>query len=151
MATPASNRSRNRTVTRGVLRVLAAAGLAVDAAVHARLAGQYDSVSASVSQGDLFRVEAAAASLAVLLVLFWRHRIGDAFAWAVVAGGLAALLLYRYVDVGALGPLPNMYEPIWFTDKTTSAVAQGVAIVALTALLSVRSGPSGRRRSVAGE
>ncbi|MDH6577856.1 hypothetical protein [Kitasatospora sp. MAP5-34] len=146
MTTPGTNgrRYRRRAVVRGVLRVLAAAGLAVDAAVHARLAGQYDAVTASVSEGDLFRVEAAAASLAVLLVLLWRHRIGDAFAWLVAAGGLAALLLYRYVDVGAHGPLPDMYEPVWSTDKLTAVWAQAVAVLALTALLASRR--TGRER-----
>ncbi|WP_208615588.1 hypothetical protein [Streptomyces rubellomurinus] len=115
--------------------MVAAAGLAVDVAVHARLADQYDAVKATVSEGTLFRAEAAAASLAVLLVLLWRHRIGDAFAWLVAIAGLAALLLYRYVDVGAHGPLPNMYEPIWSTDKTTAAWAQTAAAGALTPLL----------------
>ncbi|AUY47651.1 hypothetical protein [Streptomyces sp. CB01881] len=135
MASPDPGPVRHGRALDVVLRLLAAAGLAVDAAVHARLAGQYDAVTATISQGTLFRVEAAAASLAVLLVLLWRHRIGDAFAWLTAAAGLAAILLYRYVDVGALGPLPNMYEPIWSHDKTTSAWAQAVAVAALTVLL----------------
>ncbi|MCX4750421.1 hypothetical protein OG455_33765 [Kitasatospora sp. NBC_01287] len=122
-------------LVRGALRLLAAAGLAVDAAIHLHLADRYDPVSASISQGTLFRAEGAAAGLAVLLVLFWRHRIGDAFAWLVAVAGLAALLLYRYVDVGAHGPLPNMYEPIWYADKTRVVWAQAIAAVALTPLL----------------
>ncbi|MFD9128418.1 hypothetical protein [Kitasatospora sp. NPDC059571] len=130
------NRSTARLV-RGALRVLAAAGLAVDAAVHANLAEQYDGVSASVSQGDLFRVEAAAASLAVLLVLLWRRRLGDLFALATALAGLAAILLYRYVDVGAIGPLPNMYEPLWFSDKLLAFWAQAVAAAALVPLVLV--------------
>ncbi|MFD5466546.1 hypothetical protein ACFWIQ_27505 [Kitasatospora sp. NPDC127059] len=121
-----------------VLRLVAAAGLAVDAAVHTRLAERYDAVGDTLSQGTLFRAEAAAASLAVLLVLLLRRRGGDLFAWLVAASGLGALLLYRYVDVGALGPLPDMYEPLWFADKTLAAWAEGVALVALTVLLSVR-------------
>ncbi|MFE5587015.1 hypothetical protein [Kitasatospora sp. NPDC056531] len=129
-----------RRLTHLVLRLLAAAGLAVDAAVHARLADQYDAVGDSITQGTLFRAEAAAASLAVVLLILWRHRSGDLFAWAVAASGLGALLLYHYVDVGALGPLPNMYEPFWFGDKTLAARAEGTAVVALTVLL------LGRRR-----
>ncbi|MFI6849322.1 hypothetical protein OG535_37285 [Kitasatospora sp. NBC_00085] len=143
MAGPAPGTVRRGRAVDAVLRLLAAAGLAVDAAVHARLAGQYDAVTADISQGTLFRAEAAAASLAVVLVLLWRHRVGDAFAWLTAAAGLAAILLYRYVDVGAHGPLPNMYEPIWSTDKTTAAWAQAVAVAALTVLL-LR--PRGRRR-----
>ncbi|MBD0694843.1 hypothetical protein BG452_17830 [Streptomyces sp. CBMA123] len=121
-----------------LLRLAAAAGLAVDAAVHARLAERYDAVGDTLSQGTLFRAEAAAASLAVLLVLLLRRRTGDLFGWLVAASGLGALLLYRYVDVGPLGPLPNMYEPFWFADKTLAAWAEGVALVALTVLLSAR-------------
>ncbi|MFD7734792.1 hypothetical protein ACFV6F_30975 [Kitasatospora phosalacinea] len=125
-------------MTRGVrtaLRLAAAAGLATDAVQHARLAERYDAISATVSQGTLFRVEAAAAALAVLLTFAWRHRLGDLYAWLVTAVGLAALLLYRYVDVGPLGPLPNMYEPVWYPDKTLTAWAQAAAALALTALL----------------
>ncbi|WP_188308881.1 hypothetical protein [Streptomyces sp. CBMA123] len=134
MATPAPARRTAHLL----LRLAAAAGLAVDAAVHARLAERYDAVGDTLSQGTLFRAEAAAASLAVLLVLLLRRRTGDLFGWLVAASGLGALLLYRYVDVGPLGPLPNMYEPFWFADKTLAAWAEGVALVALTVLLSAR-------------
>ena len=52
-----------------VLRLLVAAGLSVSAYVHADLAPVYDGVRASISQGNLFRIDAAAASLAALVVL----------------------------------------------------------------------------------
>ncbi|WP_405620602.1 hypothetical protein OG292_35260 [Streptomyces sp. NBC_01511] len=123
---------------RGVARLLAAAGLAVDAYMHAHLADQYDAVSASISQGTLFRIEAGLAALAALLVLVWRRWPSDLFAWSVAAGGLALLLIYRYVNVGTLGPLPNMYEPIWYGDKRTTVVAQAVAVVATVYLLLFR-------------
>jgi hypothetical protein len=116
-------------------RLVAAAGLAVDAYVHAKLAGQYDAVRADISQGALFRVEAGLASLAALLILVWRRPLSAAFAWLVAAGGLAALLLYRYVNVGAHGPLPNMYEPIWTSDKKLTVWSQAVTIAAATYLL----------------
>ncbi|MFH8259267.1 hypothetical protein [Streptomyces roseolus] len=127
-----------RRKLRAVARVLAAAGLAVDAYLHAHLADRYDAVSATISQGTLFRIEAAVAALAALLVLVWRRALADAFAWTVAAGGLAALLLYRYVDVGELGPLPNMYEPAWFTDKNLVVIAQVLALVAVSCLLLTR-------------
>ncbi|MFE6049140.1 hypothetical protein ACFQ6N_00100 [Kitasatospora sp. NPDC056446] len=136
MSTPTTDRTTHRRqITEVVLRLLAATGLAVDAAVHLHLAGRYDAVTADISQGTLFRAEAAAAALALVLVLLWRRPLGDLFAWAVAAAGLAALLLYRYVDVGAHGPLPDMYEPLWYTDKTLTACAQAVATLCLTALL----------------
>jgi len=118
-----------------VLRVVAAAGLAVDAWVHASLAGRYDGVAASISEGTLFRVEAGAASLAALLVLAWRRPLGDLFAWLTAAAGLAALVAYRYWNIGAHGPLPDMYEPIWFTDKVRALAGQALALLALTPLL----------------
>ncbi|MEW2518849.1 hypothetical protein [Actinacidiphila alni] len=116
-------------------RLVAAAGLAVDAYVHAKLAGQYDAVTADISQGALFRVEAGLASLAALLVLVWRRPLSAALGWLVAAGGLAALLVYRYVNVGAHGPLPDMYEPVWTPDKRLTVWSQAVATAACSYLL----------------
>ncbi|SHL42643.1 hypothetical protein [Actinacidiphila paucisporea] len=127
-------------------RVLAAAGLAVDAYVHADLAQQYDAVKATFSQGDLFRAEAALAALAAVVVLLWRRFLGDAFAWLVAAGGFALLVIYRYIDVGKLGPLPNMYEPVWYTEKKVVAVAQLVTVAAATVLMAVDLTDRHRRR-----
>ncbi len=40
------------------------------------------------------------------------------------------MLLYRYVDVGTIGPLPNIYEPTWeVPGKALSAYAEGGAAV----------------------
>ncbi len=125
--------SRPGAGAQGLLRVLTAAGLAVDAAVHADLAPVYDPVRESVSQGTLFRIEAAASALAALLILLSAQRLVWAFAFLVAASGLGALLLYRYVDVGTLGPLPNMYEPLWFPKKSATAVAEGFAVVTASA------------------
>ncbi|MGD3107188.1 hypothetical protein [Streptomyces sp. YGL11-2] len=111
-----------------MLRLLTAAGLAVDAYVHVALAGAYDPVGAGISEGTLFRAQAAAAALAAVLVLAsGRSRWVWAFAFLVAASAVGAVLLYRYVDVGTLGPLPNMHEPVWYPKKTVSAVAEAVA------------------------
>jgi hypothetical protein len=121
-------------VTLWSLALVTAAALAVDAFVHADLAPGYDGITASVSQGDLFRIEAAAAALAALVLLAARRRPAAwAFTLLVAAGGIGAVLLYRYVDVGPLGPFPNMYEPVWYPEKTASAIAEAVG--AGTALL----------------
>jgi hypothetical protein len=133
---------------RGAARVLAAAGLAVDAYMHAYLADRYDAVTADISQGTLFRIEAAFAALAALLVLVWHRVPADLFAWLVAAGGLALLLLYRYDNVGAWGPFPNMYEPIWFRDKTITVIAQAVTVVTTAFLMIYR--PRGYRRAPRG-
>ena len=99
------------------LRGLAAAGLAVDAGIH--VAHRYAPVTSStISEATLFRLEAVAAILALLLGVFWRRRVGDAFAWLAAAAGLAAFLLYAMPIPGSPGPLPDMYEPIWFAERT---------------------------------
>jgi hypothetical protein len=127
--------SRKALVASWLLRLLAAAGLAVSAYVHADLAPSYDLVTATFSEGDLFRAEAGLSALAALLVLVWHRPVTAAFAFLVAGGSFALLLIYRYVNVGKLGPLPNMYEPIWTNDKKTAAVAQLVAVVASAVLL----------------
>ena len=92
------------------LRFGTAAALGVDAAVHWQNAPAYDAVTATISQGDLFRVEAALAVAAGLLVLVRQRTSSWVAALAVAAGALVAVLLCRYVDLGAIGPLPDMYE-----------------------------------------
>lgn len=112
------------------VRAIAAAGLAIDAFVHADLAGRYDPIRQSISQGNLFRVEAGVAALAAVLIVVIARRATYAFAFLVAASALGAIVLYRYVNVGTLGPLPNMYEPVWFTEKVVAAVAEAVTVVA---------------------
>jgi hypothetical protein len=119
-----------------ILQLVTAAGLAVDAYCHADLASAYDGIQGSISQGALFRIEAGAASAAALIVLVAGRRTGFALAAVVAASALGAILLYRYVNVGSLGPLPNMYEPVWFPEKTTAAVAEAAATVAAVGGLS---------------
>ena len=112
------------------LRVLAAAGLAVDAYVHADLAPAYGSV-----QQGLFLVEAGIAVAVALLVLAGGRRAAYLVAVLVAAGALAAVVTYRYVDLGSIGPLPDMYEPDWYPEKVVAAVGEAVALVAASSLL----------------
>jgi hypothetical protein len=112
------------------LRVATAAALGIDAAVHARNASAYDAVKATVTQGQLFRVEAGLAVAVGVLVLVRPWRSSWVAALAVAASALAAVLLYRYVDLGALGPFPDMYETTWqVPGKLLSAYAEGAAVV----------------------
>jgi hypothetical protein len=137
-ASTASLRVIVRFLPRAVLRAATAAGLTIDAIVHLRLAADRDAIGSALSEGTLFRVEAAAALLAaaVVLVLPWR-RVAYSVALVVAASAFGAVVLYRYVNVGPLGPLPNMYEPIWYADKTLSAVGELVAAVLAAAGLAV--------------
>jgi hypothetical protein len=48
------------------------------------------------------------------------------------------VLLSTYVDVGALGPLPDMYEPTWaLPGKAVSAIAEIAATVLALAGLTI--------------
>jgi hypothetical protein len=123
-----------KTLERGrislAFAVLAAIGLLYDAKVHLHLAGNYDAIGSTITQGWLFRVEAIVAIAAAIAVLVSDRRVVWAAAGLTGLAGLVAVLLYRYVDVGAIGPIPNMYEPVWFGEKLHSAYAEGaVALV----------------------
>jgi hypothetical protein len=116
------------------LQVITAAGLAADAYVHADLAANYDLVGTTITQGTLFRIEAGVSAAVALLVVAVGGRFVYSAAVAVAGSALAVLLLYRYVNVGSIGPVPNMYEPIWFTEKTVAAVAEAAATAAAAIL-----------------
>ena len=77
------------SITSWTLRVGTAAALGIDAAVHTHLAPAYDPVKATVSQGQLFRVEAGLAIVAGLLVLIRPRPSSWIAALLVSAGGLA--------------------------------------------------------------
>lgn len=123
-----------------VLRVVVALGLGVDAYVHFHLAPGYQlAAPGGIGEGTLFRIEAAVAVVLALAVLVAGGRVVGALAFLVAAAGLVAVLVYRYVDVPAFGPFPSMYEPVWFGEKTVSAVAEAVAALGALLLL-LRSG-----------
>jgi hypothetical protein len=120
-----------RGITDIITRLVTAAALAVDAVVHLQLASDYQlSAPAGIGQGNLFRIEAVVAVLAAIWVLARGSRAAYGVAFLVGASALAAVLLYRYVDVSAIGPIPSMYEPLWFFKKSLTAVAEAVATAA---------------------
>jgi len=112
-------------MTRLVLRVIAAACLGISAYVHLHLASRYG-FPGTISGETIFRVQGiVAATLAVLLLV-----TGNKWVWLAAASvglaSFAAVMLYRYVDVGAIGPLPNMYDSTWqpSPEKVLSAIAE---------------------------
>lgn len=129
-----------------VLRVVIAAALVVDAVVHLRLAAGYQqSAPGGIGAGTIFRIEAAAA-VAVAAWLLWRgSRAAFLAAFFVGLSAVVAVVLYRYVDVPALGPLPAMYEPVWFFEKSLSAGAEAFAAVAALVALVRRAGGPGQQ------
>lgn len=116
-------------------RSVAFIGLGYDAYAHFDLAAGFDANTALISQGMLFRFDGVFAALAALAVLLIRRPASALFALLVAGGALSAVLFYTYVDLGALGPLPNMYEPIWYLEKTLSAIAEAATVVAAGSLL----------------
>ena len=132
----------NRKGTSGVyisvaLRLLTALALFIDAGVHLFLAPGYQAAQpGTISQGTLFLLEAAAAFVAGVYVLIRGSSAAYALALVVAFSAFAAVVLYRYVDIPAIGPIPAMYDPVWFFSKTLSAVAEGVgALLALAGLV----------------
>lgn len=120
---------------RTVLIAVVVIGLAVDAYVHLHLASTFDPVKATVSQGQLFRIEGVAAIVSAILLLVRPARWTAALAAVVAGGGFVAVMLYALVDVGAVGPLPNMYDPTWSPEKTLSAIAEAAAAAAALTLV----------------
>lgn len=97
----------------------------------------------------MFYLESAAAIDAALYLPFTGSRRAFLAALIVAGGGLAAVLLYRYVNIPDLGPIPAMYEPVWFPEKTLSAAAQGIgAVLAIAAMLHARARSSTRPDTV---
>ena len=116
--------------THRLLTLVTVAGLSVDGYTH-WLAPRFDTLTGTasphISQGELFRLEALMALIAIVLVLVTRHRLAAVVAFLIAAGGLGAVLMCGYVDVGGFGPLPDMYDPTWYPEKTISAIAEAVA------------------------
>lgn len=121
------------------LVAVAVAGLVVDAWTHFDLAHVYAPIRTStVNEGVLFRIEASAAVVAAVWLLVQRTILSIAFTILVTAGGAFALLLYNYVDVGKIGPIPDMYDPFWSGEKKLALAGELVALAAALVLLGLR-------------
>lgn len=115
--------------------LLLAVALLIDAVIHLHLAHRYQlAAPGGIGEGNLFRIEAVVALIVAVAVVLRPSVVTFAAGFVVSAAGVAAVLLYRYVDVSAFGPIPAMYEPIWFREKAISAVAEAAgAVIALVA------------------
>lgn len=117
-----------------LLRSLVSSALVVDAVVHLRLASDYQLAAPSgIGGGNMFRIEAVVAIVAAVYVLVRGSRTAYVVAFSVAFSALVAVILYRYVDVPQIGPVPAMYEPVWFFEKSLSAVAEGIGAIAAVA------------------
>lgn len=144
-----SSATRGRTL-RIVLRVITAGALAGSGYLHLHLASRYAPIRTStLSQQDLFVVQAVLAFVVAALLLLWGRLPAVIAALLLGAATLAAILTYRYVNVGTIGPLPDMYEPIWYTQKTATVYLDALTTAGAIALLFARrSLPAASSRGV---
>jgi len=106
-----------------------AVGLAIDAYVHFDLASTYAESGGAINEGVLFRVEAVVAVLAAVAVIA-SGRLACLLAGLAVAGSaLTVMLVSRYVAIGPIGPIPSLYDPVWYQEKLLAAFAEGAASV----------------------
>ena len=126
------------------LLIITAIALVVNAVIHFQLAGPFDAITGTlVSQGTLFRIQAAV-NIAAALLLITRTRWAAALAALVAAGGLALVVITTLVplDLSPIG-LPFLFEPIWYADKVIAAVAQAIALAAAITAALLRRRPAG--------
>jgi hypothetical protein len=114
-----------------------ASGLAVDAYVHANLAHIYAESSGGINEGTLFRSQAVIAAIVAALVALMATRL--VYLAALLIGSSAAILatVATYYQIGPFGPLPNLYDPIWYPEKVVSVVAELVAALGALGALAV--------------
>lgn len=142
-------------VARWGLIVVALVGLGIDAYTHLDLAHLYmGNTTGTVNEGVLFQIEAGLAIAAGVWLLLRPGMLSIIATVLITAGGAAALVVYRYYDIGKIGPIPNMHEPIWFTEKKWSLAGELIALVAVLVLLAItvlnrRRAPRGAARPVA--
>ena len=107
------------------------------AAVHLHLAAGYALAGGQVTQGDLFRVQAAVAGAVALALVVRPTRTVWLATSAVGLASLLAVVVTAYVAVPAIGPFPRLFEPVWYAEKVLAAAAAGTAFLAGLAGLGV--------------
>lgn len=127
-----------KALARWGLILVALVGLGIDAYTHLDLAHLYTgNTTGTVNEGVLFQIEAGLA-IAIGLWLLVRPGVLSIIATLLITGGgAAALVVYRYYDIGKIGPIPNMHEPIWFAEKEWSLFGELLALAATLVLLAL--------------
>lgn len=124
-ARSAGRGSRTELAVRGVVVL----GLAVDAYIHFTLAPAMQLAAPDgLGGGFLFRAQAGGAALVAVLLLVTGRRWSYALAGLVALSALGPVLLYTFVNVPAIGPVPSMYDPLWSWQKIVSIVAEALAL-----------------------
>lgn len=111
-----------------VVRAVVVLGLAVDAYIHLRMAPVMDiAAPGGVGGGTLFRAQGTAAAVAGLVLLVRPRWWTYALAALVALSALGPSLLYHFVDVPAIGPVPSMHDPLWSPEKVVSLLGEALA------------------------
>ncbi len=120
--------TRRGTTAELVVRAVVVLGLAVDAFVHLRMAPAMDvAAPGGIGGGNLFRIQGVAAGVVALLLLLTGRWWAYAVALLVALSALGPVLLYHFVNVPALGPVPSMYDPLWSPQKVVTIVGEALA------------------------
>jgi len=142
MSQPVATTTTHRTDRTSMpLRVVGALALGFSAYLHYKIAFSAPPFfsDGKVTLMGLFVAQATAATLVALWVLLQGNRLSWLAFLLVAAASLAALVISTYVTIPSIGPLPQIHDPIWFTDKVLAAIAAGVAtLAAVVALASSR-------------
>jgi hypothetical protein len=122
--------SRRGTTAEIVVRAVVALGLAVDAFIHLRLAPVMDVAAPDgIGGGNLFRMQGVVAGVVALLLVLTGRWWAYALAFLVAVSALGPVLLYHFVNVPAIGPIPSMYDPLWSPEKVISIAGEALAAV----------------------
>ena len=110
------------------VRLVVALALVVSGLIHLDLAGTFDAIGSTITLGGLFRMQGVVALLvAAWLLVQRRASLPVLAALAVGAASALAVILSVYVRIPAIGPFPEIYEPVWYAEKWASA---GTALLA---------------------
>ena len=144
------NRPLGWRLTDWAMRLLGTACLAVSAYTHLHLAPVYD-FGPPITLGQLFVAQGVISGVLGLWLLLRDDRPAWLLAGALMAASAAAVLVSDRVQIPAFGPLPGIYEPVWYPEKVVSAVSEVAFLVVLMARFILGRRPRQRvGRQVAG-
>ncbi|THJ66935.1 hypothetical protein E8P82_05580 [Arthrobacter echini] len=95
-----------------------------------------------IGGGTVFRIQGVIAILSALYVLVRGSSRAFLMAGLVAFASLAAVLAYRYLQIPSIGPIPSMYEPVWYTTKVITAVVEGLALILAVVAYRLQRGTS---------
>jgi hypothetical protein len=127
-----------------LVRLVVACAFGVSAYVHLDLARGPWVAAGEVTLAGLFVADAVTALAAGLWVLVQPTRTSWAVALLVALASLLALLTSTYIRLPGPGPLPVLYEPVWYGEKAAAAIAAGIAALG-SAIGLAATLPTGRR------